>query len=89
MTAARDKNAMVPPVMESLETEARKSEQKMLENDMVANDVADPLAVVEPGRDVLREIREHFAHGSVGEGTAVLEARQGCATIEADTVTAR
>lgn len=63
--------------------------QKMLENDMVANDVADPLAVAEPGRDVLREIREHFAHGSVGEGTAVLEARQGCATIEADTVTAR
>lgn len=34
--------------------------QKMLENDMVCHDV-DPLADNEPSRDVLREIRDHFA----------------------------
>lgn len=35
--------------------------QKMLENDMVAHDEADPIAVAAPARDVVREIREMFA----------------------------
>lgn len=42
--------------------------QKMLENDMVCHD-ADPIADAEPSRDVLREIREHFA---VMDGTTVV-----------------
>ena len=63
--------------------------QKMLENDMVANDVADPLAVVEPGRDVLREIREHFAHEAHSGATVASDAAQGCATIEAEVITSR
>ena len=63
--------------------------QKMLENDMVANDVADPLAVVEPGRDVLREIRENFAHEAHSGATVARDAAQGCATIEAEVITSR
>ncbi|MEQ1631418.1 MAG: hypothetical protein ABL997_03530 [Planctomycetota bacterium] len=49
--------------------------QKMLENDMVCHD-EDPLASTEPGRDVLREIRDHFATGEAvvrAEATVVVE----------------
>ena len=63
--------------------------QKMLENDMVANDVVDPLAVAEPGRDVLREIREHFAHEAHSGAAVASDAAQGCATIEAEVITSR
>ena len=63
--------------------------QKMLENDMVANDVVDPLAVAEPGRDVLREIREHFAHETHAGAAVAGDTKQDCATIEAEVVTSR
>jgi chemotaxis protein MotB len=58
VTAARDKNAMVPPVMESLATEARKSEQKMLENEAAElNVMLSELAGEHPD---LREIAENL-----------------------------
>ncbi len=44
--------------------------QKMLENDMVLAQPVDPLAQQEPGRDVLREIREHFAAGEAAAPAA-------------------
>ena len=57
--------------------------QKMLENDMSCHD-DDPLAVAEPTRDVLREIRDHFACGDASTGSV-----QSTMVIEPQVVTVR